>query len=125
MSHRRASCVVAACLVAAGLTSVSPAMASLTAPAADCNQHAALTRTYTVSELRTALATMPADIREYTNCYDVIQRALLARLGQAQGGGSGQGGGSFLPTPVLIVLVALGLAAVSLGVMAVRRRLSA
>jgi hypothetical protein len=106
-----------------GLVFASSAAASLSPAVADCNAHAQLTRSYSVGQLKTALATMPADIREYTDCYDVIQRALLAQLGQRRGGGgSGQGGGSFLPTPVIVVLIVLGLSAVSFGVLAIRRR---
>jgi hypothetical protein len=106
------------------LVLAQPAAAGLTPAVADCNQHANLTHAYTAAQLTRALATMPADIREYTDCYDVIQRALLAALPRHGGGGSGGGGGSFLPTPVLIILVLLGLSGVSFGVIAVRRRLS-
>lgn len=110
------------CLLVALLWIASPAGADLTPAVADCNAHAQLTRSYSASELRVALASMPADIREYTDCYDVIQRALLGRLGHQRGSGSGRGGGSFLPTPVVVVLIVLGLSAVSFTVLAVRRR---
>src|SRR5947209_4760352 len=65
---------------------------------ADCNANARLTHHYTPSQLQSALVSMPADVREYTNCNDVLQQALRAELSGA--GGSGGSGGSFLPTPV-------------------------
>jgi hypothetical protein len=50
---------------------------------------------------------MPVDVKEYTNCGDVVQQALLAEIGALKGhAGTGEGGGSFLPT-WLIVLVAV------------------
>src|SRR5947209_14146160 len=100
----RIAAVCAATIVVAGAPAGSLA-AGLAAPVADCNAHAALTHQYSVQQLRNALATMPADVKEYTNCSDVIQRALLAQLGALHGsGGSGTGGGSFLPTPLIVVL---------------------
>jgi hypothetical protein len=93
---------------------------------ADCNAHDALTHVYTVAQLRNALATMPATMVEYTDCHDVIQRALnnaLSNGGKSNGSGSGSGG-SFLPTPVIVILVVLVLAAVTFGAIEVRRRRS-
>jgi hypothetical protein len=88
---------------------------------ADCNANARLTHHYTASQLQSALVSMPADVREYTNCNDVLQAALRAELGGGAGG-SGGSGGSFLPTPVVVVLVVLLLAAAGLGAVALRRR---
>ena len=75
-------------------------------------------------QLRTALSTMPADVKEYTDCYDVIQRALLAQIGSShQSGGGGQGsGGSFLPTPLIVVLVVLVVGTAGFAAVAARRR---
>ena len=101
--------------------------AGLSAPVADCNTHARLTQHYTVAQLRSALATMPADIKEYTNCPDVLQRALLEQLGTSVkpgGGGSGQGGGSFLPTSLIVVLALLLVAGAGFAVYAWRQRRS-
>ncbi len=103
------------------------ALGAQTEVVADCNSHGGLTRHYSNAELRSALSTMPADVKEYTNCFDVIQRALLAGLGAsshgAGGGRSDQGsGGSFLPTPLLVALALLALAAVGFVVVAARRR---
>jgi len=101
----------------------SAADASLNPVTADCNTHGRLTRTYTLSELQLALSTLPADIKEYTDCYDVINRALLAQTGShsdAAGTGGGSGG-SFLPTPVIVILVVLVLGAATFGAVAIRR----
>jgi len=92
---------------------------------ADCLSHpGGLTGNYTVKQLQQALQVMPAEVKEYTNCSDVINRALLAAVGKPGGhsGGTGGGSGSFLPTPVIIILVVLILGAVTFGAMAVRRR---
>lgn len=98
----------------AGAAGVSP-------PVADCSAHGKLTRHYSPSVLRNALQTMPADVAEYTNCPNVIRRAMLAELGTADGG-SGGGGGSFLPAWVIVVLVVIVLAGAGAGVIALRNR---
>ena len=92
---------------------------------ADCNNHQALTQHYSADTLRTALAIMPAGIREYSNCYDVIEKALLAEVGTSSGGSSTTGSsssGSVLPTWLIIVIVILALAALTFGALAIRRR---
>ena len=115
--------IAALAVLAIGLLTAAPASAGLSKAVADCNTHTRLTQTYTAAQLRTALNTMPADVKEYTNCYDVIQRALLADIGgiKADGGDSGGGGSSFLPTPLLIVLGVLIVAAGVFAVIARRR----
>ena len=118
----RIAAVCAATVVVAGAPAASSA-AGLALPVADCNAHATLTRQYSVQQLRNALATMPADIKEYTNCPDVIQRALLARLGTLHGsGGSGEGGGSFLPTRLIVVLALLLVGGAGFALYAWRQR---
>lgn len=92
---------------------------------ADCNAHDALTKTYSIAALEDALRTMPADVAEYTDCHDVIERALLVAEGKLHPSGSATGGSSsssFLPTPVIVVLAALALVAATLGGLALRRR---
>lgn len=99
--------------------------ASGSAAIADCNAHNTLTHTYSIGELQSALNTMPADVAEYTDCKDVITRALLIQQGKLKGKGSSGGSsssGSFLPTPVIVVLVVLLLAAATFGALALRRR---
>ncbi len=116
-------------LVAAGtflaIATTDSALAG-TAPAiTDCNSHGALTQHYSVAQLRNALATMPADVEEYTNCYDVIQRRLLAQLGGTHAADvkkPSSGGGSFLPTPVLVILAVLVLGGGALVGVAIQRR---
>jgi hypothetical protein len=90
---------------------------------ADCNAHGRLVQHYSDATLRAALATLPADVAEYTDCADVIRKQLLAQVSGAKSSGSGTGGsgGSFLPTwvIVLLVIVILGGAGATL---AARRR---
>jgi hypothetical protein len=118
---------VVLCLLAALPVIVCAAPAARAAgnpAAADCVAHGRLTQHYTVAALQNAIATMSSEVKQYTDCYDVLYRQLLA---QASGtvapvSGSGSSGGSFLPTPVLIVLILLVLAAGGLGIVALRRR---
>jgi hypothetical protein len=117
--------VVACSLCAAGPLTGGADAAGLSGVVADCNTHTRLTHQYTVAQLRNALATMPADIKEYSDCSDVIQRQLLAQLGGLRGhggSGSGSGGGSFLPTPVIVVLALLVLGGAGFAAYAWRRR---
>jgi hypothetical protein len=108
-----------------GLLAPARANAAQTKVVADCNAHGRLTRQYSVAQLRNALGTMPADVKEYTDCYDVITRALLAQIGgshQDGGGSAKSSGGSFLPTPLIIVLVLLVLGAAAFSAVSLRRR---
>jgi hypothetical protein len=92
----------------------------------DCNDHGTLFGHYSDATLRLALANMPADVREYTDCYDVIEKQLFAQLGTSASGGSGttssNSGGSVFPTWLVVVIVVLALAALTFGALAVRRR---
>jgi hypothetical protein len=117
--------VAFAATVSPALIGAVPVQASSgSAVLADCNAHDALTHTYSRAALRNALATMPATMIEYTDCHDVIQRALANAVGgRSNGGGSGNGsGGSSVSTPVIVIIVLLVLAAVTLGAIAIRRR---
>ncbi len=113
--------------VFAAVQAAGPATAAgQPSPASDCNVHGSLTRHYTTEQLRRGLSTMPAYIKEYTDCYDVIRRTLLEQLGGRRTdagsvGGSGSGG-SLLPAPLIVVLGLLALAASVFGVLAIRRR---
>ena len=107
----------------AGVAARTAAAAGLSPVVADCNAHGRLTRHYSVTQLRSALASIPADIAEYTDCHDVIQHQLLVQLGDLPGsGGSGQGGGSFLPTWLIVVLAVLIAGAGGFGVLELRNR---
>jgi hypothetical protein len=113
----------AATALSGGALATSAAFASAANPViADCNAHGRLTRHYTIAQLQDALRTLPPVVKEYTNCSDVINAALLADLHSNGTGGTGGSGGSFLPTPVIVILVLLALAAVTFGAMAIRRR---
>ena len=88
---------------------------------ADCNSNGALTHNYTLAQMRHALAIMPASYKEYGNCQDAIQAAIIkVKAGKQIAPDSGSGG-SFLPTPVIVILVVLILAGVTFGALAVRR----
>jgi len=97
--------------------------AGLSAPVADCYAHnGTLTHSYTAAQLRNGLATMPADVKEYSACYDVLQRALLLKIGKLSGGDSSGGGGSFLPAWLIAVLAVLVLAGAGFAAVALRDR---
>jgi hypothetical protein len=103
----------------------SSAFAAQNPVVSDCYSNGRLTHTYPSAELRSALGAMPATVKEYTSCYDIIQAALIKEVGQPGGGGSGSAGsssgGSFLPTPVIVLLVLVALASVTFGALAIRR----
>lgn len=131
LSTRRNSLIVSLVVLATGVAAALPAPAvgaSVGAPViADCNTHLRLTHSYTLGALQDALTSMPSDIREYTNCPDVIQQALNVAEGKGSGSrplGSvnGASSGSGLPTVLVVVLVVLALGAVTLGAVAIRRR---
>jgi hypothetical protein len=82
-------------LLAVLFVSAAPAVAADGSTViADCNNNGYLTGHYSRGELQSALNGMGADVREYTNCYDVIRRALLATAASASKGGGGGGGGT-------------------------------
>jgi hypothetical protein len=118
-----AACAVA-CVAAVSVSTGAAAAASGNAVINDCQAHGRLTQSYTLSELRHALAIMPASVKQYTSCYDVIfQGVATVRAGKDTGPKGG--GGSFLPTPVIIILVVLILVGVTFGALAIRQRRAA
>jgi hypothetical protein len=117
--------IAVACAVSAlALASASPGTAATAGgnPVInDCQSTGRLTHSYTLVQLRHALAVMPASVKQYTSCYDVINQGILTvRTGKTTGPKGG--GGSFLPTPVIIILVVLILAGVTFGAIAIRQR---
>ena len=93
----------------------------------DCNSHDKLTAYYSPSVLRAALARMPSDVKEYTDCYDVIEQQLFKEIGKTKPGPlahSPSSSSSFLPTWLIVVIVGLALAAITFGAIAIRRRSS-
>ena len=116
------ACTCVLGLVLAGTLAQPAAAAGLSPPVADCYAHGTLTHHYSAAELSQALATMPADIAEYSNCHDVLEHALLADLGKLGGPGGSGGGGSFLPTWLLVVLALLVLGGAAFALLALRNR---
>src|SRR5919201_2764191 len=60
----------------------------------DCTDDGQLSKTYSQKDYRDALANLPTDVDEYTDCRDVIRKA---QLGGAAGGGGGGNGGPGAP----------------------------
>jgi hypothetical protein len=64
----------------------------------ECSQNGRLTGDYTAQQIRDARSNIPDDIDEYTDCRDVLTRALLSRAGgDSNSGGDGgwnTGGGT-------------------------------
>lgn len=105
---------------------VLPAQALAISPVTtDCNTHNKLTHHYSVGELKHALATMPADVKEYTSCYQIIEDQLLKQVGKASAGsGAGTSTGSsssFVSTPVLIIVILVVVLGGGLAFLAARR----
>jgi hypothetical protein len=97
-----------ACAAIFALTLLPSRALAISPVIADCNTHTKLTQHYTVSQLRNALATMPADVKEYTSCYQIIQDQLYHQLGKPVPGSAGSsGGGSGISAPILIVIIAI------------------
>ena len=68
---------------------------------------------------------MGADQKEYTDCYDVIQRALLADLGRLHPRTAAPqhvGSSSFVTTPVIILIGVVGFVGGAVAFLGVRRR---
>ena len=97
-------------LLAAGALAVTaPSALALSPVLVDCEAHNKLTNHYSVAQLRNAIATMPAQEREYSDCYQVIQNQLFAQIGgrHLNGNGSGGSGGSSFPVVLVVVLVVI------------------
>jgi hypothetical protein len=101
------------------------AFAAQTGALADCNVHAQLTQHYSVGQLQDALANMGADQKEYTDCYDVIQRALLGDVGRLHPGridSQHTDSSSFVTPPLLALIGGVGFAAGAVTFLGARRR---
>jgi hypothetical protein len=64
----------------------------------DCADDGILEGHYSPAELRKARDNLPTDVNEYSDCSDVLSRALAADV-SPPGGGGGSGGGSAGGTP--------------------------
>jgi hypothetical protein len=105
--------LVIGAVCALGLAAFSSPALALSPVVANC-QHSGgtqLTEHFSISQLQNALATMPADVKEYSSCYAIIQNQLFKQVGGSKtGSGSGSGassGSSFLSVPVIIVLLVI------------------
>ena len=58
----------------------------------ECAENGRVTGDYTAQQIRDARSNIPDDIDEYTDCRDVLTRALLSRAGGDSSGGGGGGG---------------------------------
>jgi hypothetical protein len=65
----------------------------------DCSNNGRLSKTYTQKEYRQALAQMPTDLREYSDCADIIRRAELGLAGGGSGGGGSGNTGANAQNP--------------------------
>lgn len=82
----------------------------------DCNSHRAVTGHYSLAQLRSALAHIPADMQEYSVCPAAIQRQILIqegrlklkRPGSAGSRGSGGSSGALVIGIILLVIVLAG-----------------
>src|SRR5262249_49694192 len=115
-------------LAIAALSSVPASAQAAKVAWQDCkaNGGSTLSGHYTISELNTALRTMPAYVEEYSNCYGVIQAQLLKQqLGEkprprAHASADKTSGGGSTPLIVAIAVVAVG--GLGLAIWASRRR---
>jgi hypothetical protein len=76
-----------------GLAAPALAHASGAAVIRDCTDDGALSKTYSKQDYADALAHLPADVDEYSDCRNVISRARLGVGGGGSGGGGGSAGG--------------------------------
>lgn len=63
----------------------------------DCSTNGRLTKKYSQAEYRDALANIPSDLNEYTDCRDQIRAAQLGLSGGGNRGGGGSGGAAGTP----------------------------
>ncbi len=113
-----------ALVAALAAATAAPAFAASSPVIADCNSHGKLTQHYSVAQLHTALSTMPADVQEYTDCYNVIQTQLEAQVAghKVDPTNTSGGGGGGLSTPLIIVLVVLVVGGGAVAGVALQRR---
>ena len=110
-----------AVLAVGGVTS-APALAAGNPVIQDCYTHGRLTQSYTPQQLRTALHSMSAYIKQYTSCQTVIEHA-LQNPSAVKADGTGKGGGSSSSTVLIVVIVVVVLAILGFaGLLWQRRR---
>lgn len=77
---------------------------------------------YTLAQLQQAQSIMPAYTRQYTSCPDVVQEAIIGTQHHRGNAAAIHPSGSFLPTPIIAVLLVLIVGAGALGCLELRRR---
>src|SRR3954453_15116673 len=82
---------LASCVVAVLLTAAAPALAGTREKILQECQDGRLSGDYTAKEIRDARNHIPTDIDQYSDCRDVLPRALASRAGGGGGGGTGGG----------------------------------
>lgn len=90
-------------LLAATTLLLAPAAAHADGGAAvihDCLNHGRITGHYTQKQYAQALAELPADVAEYSDCGSLIRRAQLGAAGGASAGGGGGGAGGATLNPL-------------------------
>lgn len=91
--------LLAAAAAALGLLlPASPAFASGAAVLIDCSDHGHLTKKYTPKDYKQALAQIPADLKQYTDCESIIRRAQLGVPGSTGGQATAQNPFAGTPT---------------------------
>jgi hypothetical protein len=116
-------CVAAAvALTPVGALAASrPSRSPLQAISAQCpSGH--LSGDYTLAQLQQALSVMPSTVRQYTSCPDVVQAAIFRTQHHRGSTATISTSSSFLPTPLVAILVVLILGAGGFGALALRRR---
>jgi len=91
-----AFCAVCACLamcLTLCLALPGAASADSTAIYQDCNSDGVINGNYSKSDLQSALGSLPADLKQYSDCESAIQQALAGGGKHGHGGGGGNGGG--------------------------------
>jgi hypothetical protein len=84
---------LASCVAAVLLTTAAPALAGTREKILQECQDGRLSGDFTAKEIRDARNNIPTDIDQYSDCRDVLARALASRAGGGGGGASGGGGG--------------------------------
>jgi hypothetical protein len=84
---------LASCVAGVLLITASPALAGTREKILQECQDGRLTGDYTAREIRDARTNIPTDIDQYSDCRDVLARALAAKAGGSGGGGGGGGAG--------------------------------
>ncbi len=91
--HLRPLRAAFACLALSVCIAPGAAFASGDDVVKDCAEDSQLSKDYSQQEYKDALADIPADVDQYTDCRDVIRRAQLKAAGAGGGGGAGSGFG--------------------------------